>query len=177
MPAPGFEPRKPQEAAVLLFEEPDGKLLNPVHLKEIVAMALCDSHAAGLKEGQNAGFCEGLEAEKKKGRAEGREEGLQEGLERSRLEASQDACTASPIPHPPFAATPRVLSIDVIDEQLLHEICFTAYNSGFKDGFALSDKELESAQSMGYTKGYRDYSAINHLTGGCSVTDLLPVYT
>ncbi|TFY74401.1 hypothetical protein EWM64_g9611 [Hericium alpestre] len=49
----GFEPGKPQAAAVLLFKEPDGKLLDPVHLKEIVATALRDGHAAGLKEGRN----------------------------------------------------------------------------------------------------------------------------
>ncbi|TFY75831.1 hypothetical protein EWM64_g8179 [Hericium alpestre] len=47
-------------AAMPLIEDPDPALLNPMHLKEIVVMALSDGHAAGLKEGWNVGLQEGL---------------------------------------------------------------------------------------------------------------------
>ncbi|TFY77158.1 hypothetical protein EWM64_g6853 [Hericium alpestre] len=136
--APGFELGRAHAATTLLFEEPDGELLNPAYLKEIVATALHDGHVAGLKEGRNVGFREGLEAGKRTGRVEGHEEGLREGIERGRLERSS--------------------SIDTIQPQLLQEIRLDTYDKGYaeggKDARYDAKGEFETALAREHTRGY-----------------------
>ncbi|TFY78062.1 hypothetical protein EWM64_g5950, partial [Hericium alpestre] len=78
MPVPGVKPSEPRMVAMSFLEDVDPVWLNLVYLEKIVASALREGHAKGLKEGQMAGFCEGFEAGKRIGAMKGREQGFQE---------------------------------------------------------------------------------------------------